>query len=201
MFHYDAEVCNEALGHLGHGVEVVNVETDKDIGARTCRIFYRKALKIVTRAYLWPKHARTGALAMVDNPSKKWGYAYRQPNDCEFFRGIENSARIQTAENQIPWELSRDAVGVIILCDIPEAVGHWSVVIEDPNQWDSDFRLAYTRLLASLIAPKTTGGDQFKLGQQNYQLYQFQLDQAAARAFNERQADYTRTSGYLRSRR
>jgi hypothetical protein len=197
----DTDVSNETLAHLNVGTDIADIETDRTLAGRTIRYFYPITLKVVTRAFQWPKHGRTGALAEVENPSLKWGKAYRYPNDCEFFRGIDNGCLVQTPENQIAWDLSRDDVSEIILTNQPEAVGEWSVIVENPARWDGDFRMAFTRYLAHLIAPRVTGGDQFKLGDKNYQLYHQILRTAGSNAMNESQKVYDNSSGYSRARR
>lgn len=197
----DTEVCNTALANVAVGTSLSDVETEDSIAAKTCRLFYRRVLEAVHRDFLWPKHKRTAALAEVTNENPAWGKAYRYPNDCVFFRRIVNGTTFQTPQNQIPFELGRDAISEVIFTNEEKATGEWTVVIEDPTKWDADFYLAFTRLLGFYVAPRLTGGDQFKLGQQQYQLYLAQKGEAQRNALNEQQEMYRRDSGFSRSRR
>src|SRR3972149_4434558 len=114
-------IVNIALGHIGVGRAISNLETESSQEAITARLFYDLALETVLRDSPWPFAAKIAVLSLIEEePNTEWAFSY---------------------------------------------------------------------LLASLMAPKLTGGDPFKLGVRALQLYQYEIFRAKAAAGNESQPE------------
>jgi hypothetical protein len=200
MMQINTDMCNMALAHISDSIELADAETDRTKAGRTCRQFYPNALEECIRDFPWPKFTVTEALALIENPSTEWTYAYRRPAKCMFFRRILSGDR-NDSSSYVAYDVVRDDAGEIILTDQQYAIGEWSVLIDDPTKWDADFRMAFTLLLASYIAPKVTGGDKFKLGDKALQKYSAWISKARNNARNEIKRDRTLESGFTRARR
>lgn len=210
----DVDICNQALSHLGVSTEIQNLETDKTAEARACRRFYDDARDQALRDFPWPFATTSGTLALVTvNPTSEWAYAYRLPAECLAFRRLVTGrlgaftsdascvdVPVPGLTLRVPFRIARDAAGQLIYTDWPDAVGEWTTRVEDPTQYPPDFRLALSLLLATMIAPRVTGGDQFKLGARAYQLYQLEIGRAQANAANEEQPDPAPDSEFIRAR-
>jgi hypothetical protein len=60
--------------------------------------------------------------------------------------------------------------------------------------------MALSLLLASLAAPKITGGDPFKMGERALRLYTSEIANAKVNALNEEQPDQEPEAGAIRAR-
>lgn len=193
------DLCNLALSHLGVSTEIANLETEKSKEAQACRRFYPVTRDEALRDFPWPFATAIGALALVEEaPTVEWGYAYRYPAACLAVRRILSGAgRVERPDTRIPYRIARDAAGLLILTDQPQAEAEWTVLVDDPQQYPPDFVAAVALLLAANIAPRVTGGDQFKLGALAFQKYLLSVDKARATAANEESADRPADSEFL----
>lgn len=213
----DVDICNQALSHLGQATEIQDLENEKFAAARACRRFYDDARDQALRDFPWPFATASGALALVaENPTTEWAYAYRMPADALAFRRLVAGRYGQMTAfgtpvdpvtyPPVPWvarppfRIAGDAGGQLIYTDWQDAVGEWTTRVEDPTQYPPDFRLALSFLLASLIAPRVTGGDQFKLGLQAFQRYVMAMQNASANAVNQEQPDPAPDAEWIRAR-
>lgn len=195
------EICNLALSHLGVAKEIANLETERSPEAAACRRFYDLAIKAIFRDFPWPFATQIQALALVEtSPNSEWGYSYRMPSDCASFRRILSGQRVDTPETRVPYRVIQDSAGQLILSDQPNVVGEYTIFIDDPARFPSDFVLAAALRLAALIAPRVTAGDQFKLGQQAFQAYLYFMSVAKTSALHEEQPDASPLSEFTRAR-
>jgi hypothetical protein len=77
----------------------------------------------------------------------------------------------------------------LVYTDLATAQAEYTFVNDNPTTYPPDFVQVFALLLAVYIAPRITGGDQFKLGQRAQQLYQWKLQAAQVNAFQELQDD------------
>lgn len=194
-------IVNLALGHLAVGKEIANLETEKSEEARAGRRFYDVALKVVLRDFPWPFATRITALALVEEePNTEWGYSYRYPSDCLYFRRILSGLRNDSRQSRAPYRVARDASGLLIFTDQQDAEAEYTILANAPQFYPPDFELALSYYLASLMAPHVTGGDHFKLGERALQLYSLHLSTAQSNAGNEEQAEEEPEAESIRAR-
>lgn len=197
----NTEIANLAIGHLGVGKEIANLDTENSKEAMACRRFFSDARDATLRDFNWPFARRFRTLTLVEeDPNDEWGYSYRYPTNCLAFRRILSGIRNDTRQSRIPYLLANDDDGELILTDKEDAQGEYTVKITDPARFSADFRIALSLRLAAYIAPWVAGGDPFKLGQRALTLYQFEISKAQATAGNEEQAEEPPESEYVRAR-
>lgn len=196
------DICNLALSHLGVSTEIANLETERSKEAAACRRFYETVRDEVLRDFTWPFATVIADLALVqEQPNAEWAYAYRYPADALFFRRIlTGGCRVEQAGARVPYRIGRDADGQLIFTDQATAVAEWTTLVDDTEQWPPDCVQAAGLLLASYIAPRVTGGDQFKLGLLALQKYQARIMAAKANAANEETPDQPPDSEFITAR-
>lgn len=194
-------ICNMSLSHLGISKEIAIFETEKSEEAATVRRFYDVALSKILSDYPWPFATRIAALALVAvEPNTEWLYSYRYPVDCLTLRRVISGVRNDTRQSRAPYKIASDASGRLIFTDEEDAQVEYTALITDTLQFQADFALAFSYLMAFLIAPRLTAGDQFKLGDKAFKLYQYTAGQATSNAGNEGQRDEEPDSEFVRAR-
>lgn len=202
----DTALCNQALASIAHSILISDIDSEQTKEANACRLEYPGVLERVFAEFPWPKHSKTGALALLAvNPREdEFDYAYRYPAGCAFFRGILPSGAVALADvvgGGVPYRYGRDAGGVIIFSDAAEAVGEWTEINEDPSKWSAHLRRATAYLLGSEIAVAVTGGDPLELGEKALKKYAYWMTRAKSIALNEEQRPINTDSAFLRARR
>jgi hypothetical protein len=186
------QICNMALAHLAISKELSNVDTTDattPIG-KACNLFYETARDKVFRDFLWPFATRVDALSLVqEEPSTEWRYAYRYPSDCKRIVRIVSGVRPETRSTRANYRVLADGTGRLIYTDKEEAELEYVMQLTDVTKWPEDFVMMVSLLLAFLIAPRVTGGDQFKLGARAYQAYAMAKAETTENAANEEQPD------------
>jgi hypothetical protein len=186
------EICNQALGHLGVSREIGNVETENSEEAAACRRFYPIALEMILTAFPWPfagKFAALGLVAASPAEAPEWAYSYRYPSDALELRRIVSATRRDTKASRVPYKIMQDATGQLIYTDWQNASIEYTARTDRPELYKAAFQLALSLLLASLIAPRVTGGDPFKLGDRALARYPMALSRAQMDALGEEQPD------------
>lgn len=197
----NVEICNLALSHLGVGTEISDLTTERSAEALACRRYFDHVRDLVFRAFPWTFATKTVALALVEeDPNEEWGFSYRYPSDCLMFRRIQSGIRTDTNDTRVPLKIGRDDAGKLIFTDKAEAIAEYTVLEEDPERYPPDFVSAFSFLLASHIAPRMTGGDPFKRGEQAMANYKGAIEEAKSNAANEEQPDREPESEFIRGR-
>lgn len=178
------DICNMALSHLGISKEIANLnEQSKE--AEACRRFYDITRQSVLKDHSWPFASKYATLALIEqNPNDEWTYAYRYPVDCLFLRRILSGLRNDTEASKIPYAISQDDAGYVILTNQDSAQVHYTIDVSE-SLFTSDFALALSYRLSHYMAPRLTAGDPYKLGAQSLQKYFVEVSRATANAFNE----------------
>lgn len=188
-------ICNLALAHIASSAELTNVDTERSKEAKACQLVYDEAVKKVLRDFPWPFATRITVLGLVEDlttdTTSEWDYSYRYPTEALFFRKLQNDRhqRIDIRSSRIPYRIISDDTGRLVLTDQVDAKAEWTTLIEDPEQFTSDFVIALSHYIAYLISPRITAGDQFKLGDRAYQHYLIEIEKARVNALNEQQDD------------
>lgn len=176
-----------ALSHLGISKEVASV-TERSKEAEACNRFYDASVEALLTDHSWPFATKYATLGLIEaSPNDEWGYSYRYPSDCFFFRKILSGTRNDTLDTKVPYEVASDSTGRVIFTDAVNAEGKYTIMTTE-SFFTSDFILALSFRLAYYIAPRVTAGDPFKLGPQMMQKYLFELGRATSNAFNEDQS-------------
>jgi len=190
-----------ALGHLGIGTTISNLDTEQSQEARSCRTFYETVLKSTFRAYEWPFALKLESLGLIEaNPTDEWDYSYAYPSGCLDLIRILSGTRNDTLQSRIRYKIATIDEAKVVLTDEPEAVAEFIYYNETVEQWPEDFVLAISFLLAHYIAPAITAGDPFKRGAQAHQQYMWMINSAKASAMNEEQRDETPDSEFITTR-
>ena len=171
----DVDVCNLALSHLGSEAQVASISPpDGSVEAGHCKRFFvlarQEALEMAP--YTWTK--RRAVLALVDNPSTVWPYAYALPSDClvpkRVLQAVQplETALWPTGPARVADDLLRfsergsaefEIEGRTLLTGEPEAVLLYTRDIPDPASWSPAFVSGLSYLLAGYLAGPLIKGD------------------------------------------
>jgi hypothetical protein len=103
-----AELCNVALGRIGHR-QFIDSLNEAVAAAEACAVSYPFSRDLVLAAFPWPFATRRARLAEVaDQARSGWGYVYALPVDLIAVRYLYNAANIgvlATADKRTPYAL------------------------------------------------------------------------------------------------
>jgi hypothetical protein len=192
-------VANLALSHLGSGAQIADLG-ENSAEANAISTFYDLALEQALRAVNWPFATKIVTLALVEaDPTDEWGYSYRYPSDCLYFRRILSGSRQDTRQSRVSYKIGRDSSGQLVYTDQSQAQAEYTTLVDDPQRWPVDFTLAFSYLLAALSVPRITGVDT-KKGQEARADYEREIRAARANAWNEEQPDEEADAESIRAR-
>jgi hypothetical protein len=195
------EICNLALSHLGTGKRIADVETERSQEAATFRSLYDIVLDEVLRDYSWPFATKIDDLGLVEeDPNSEWSFSYRYPSDCVFFRKILSGTRNATNNTKVPYKISNDDSGQIILTDVEEAEAEWTMRVTDTAIFPADFTMAFSFKLAERAASTLLGGDPFHIEDKVAAKYLRIAENAMATAGNEEQTELKPESEFILAR-
>lgn len=194
------EICNMAIAHLGIGKQIASLD-ERSKEANVCNQFYETARKNTLRAFAWPFATRIVTLGLVEEePTDEWGFSYRYPSDCLYFRRILSGARNDDLDTQVPLEVYSDSTGKLIYTDKEDAEAEVTFDIDDESKFDLDFTLAMSYLLASMIAPTLAGVQRLELVKAMLELHAFYVGQAQQSAAGEIKKERLPESEFIRNR-
>jgi hypothetical protein len=202
----DTEIANLALGHLGQGNEILNLQTTKSPEAYVFRRLYDTVRRSTLRDFSWGFAHKVAPLGLVTqygdalHPTSEWGYAYRRPSDCLLDRKIQSGIRNDNRQSRVTYKSSRDSSGPIILTDKSDAVLEYTVDIVEVELYPDDFVLAFSLRLAMYGAPRICGEDPNRMGRRAADLYSFEISRAQNNNRNEEQDEEDPSSELERSR-
>jgi hypothetical protein len=160
----DVDVCNLALGLLGHG-KVIRSLSDTSEEAIQCRLHYERCRTRLLREYRWPFTKAFLRPAGLDVERPGWRYVYAVPDEVLFIRYIFNGLRAEQQHNdmRVPFEIQAGEDGTTrrVLCtdyDPPNTSPAWPLGYYytrdavDPAAWPSDFEDVFAWYLASIVA-------------------------------------------------
>lgn len=198
---YNTEIANLAIAHLGVSKQISDLETETTVEARTCRLFFERALKSVLRSYPWPFCTEVRELSLVEeDPNDEWAFSYRYPAEALHVRRILNPGTIETSDTRLTYKIAQDDTGKLIFTDQEDAQVEITKYIEDYTVMTDDFQMALSFLLAHYIAPTLTNGDPFKLGERAKLNYLEEISKAKGTSVNEEEVGALPESEYVRGR-
>ncbi|TXH59160.1 MAG: hypothetical protein E6Q97_00415 [Desulfurellales bacterium] len=194
-------IANLALGHIGIGRVLTDLETDTTENGETCRLFFDNELENTLRDFKWPFATKIATLGLVEEtPTTEWAYSYRYPSDCLEVRRVLSGSRNDSRQSRVPYIITRDSTGLLIYTDAADAEIEYTMTETDATRYPPDFIKALSLRLAAYIAPRLTAGDPFKLGERAMRLYAYELSKAQSNAANEEQPDEPPESEFTRGR-
>lgn len=194
-------ISNLAISHLGIGVEIANVDTEKSEEAAACRRFFDLATEASLGDLTWTFTTKFATLNLLEEtPEDEWAYKYRYPSDCITLRRILSGVRNDTSRSRIPFKLSRDGGGQVILTDQYQAKIEYTERVLDAQYFSAEFSLALSFRLAAYIAPRVTGGDPFKLKDEMLKQYLLELGAAKTNNMNEETQEQRPESEFITTR-
>ena len=184
----NTEIANLALSHLGHGKDISDLETEDSSEAKTARRFYKFALQKVAESAPWPFLRRFAVLSLVEEePTTEWGYSYRYPANCERIVRVLSGIRNDDRQSRAPYKIVGDDTGKLIYTDEEDAEIEYNTTANNPTIFSAGFTFSVSYLLAVLMGPRLTSGDQFGLIKEARTMYSYLIEQAKNEAFNEQQ--------------
>lgn len=137
-------ICNIALRLLGQD-RISSLDENVE-AARILNDIYDYVLKNTLRSHPWNFAIKRGSLAQLSaTPEYGYSYQYQLPTDC--LKVIEMS------EDDAEWVIE----GRKLLTDEDEATIQYIALITDPNEYDSNFVMAFAaRLAAEMCYPITS---------------------------------------------
>lgn len=198
------EICNLALSNIRAGS--INSLTEASLAAQQCKLKYPFIRDQVLRDAPWQFARKVEPLAQLSLDVFNWAYAYQYPSDCLNIRklilNIENinqgtgdtvSRYRRPLESQlsldtyaVQYEVQNEGGNKIIVANDAELRAEYTLRVEDPNLYDSQFIMALSHLLAAELAIPLVGAE---LGRQlksdNLQLYGNYINSAVANNMNE----------------
>jgi len=197
----DVEICNRALNHLGVGKEISNLTTETGDEALACRQNFAPLRDMMFRDFPYSFATKIVTLGLVEeNPTTEWNYSYSYPSDCLFVRRIPSGLRNDNRQSQVSYRVMRSDAGLLIYTDMKDAELEYTFRATDGLQYPEDFAWALSWLMATVMAPRLTAGDPFKLGDRAVQFYEAFLGKAQANDLNEQQPDEEPQSEMIRER-
>ncbi len=195
------EIANMAIYHHGIGKEIAKNETEKSEEAKACRRFFETAKEGVLADLDWSFATKFVVLNLIEeNPSCEWRYSYKYPVDCINLRRILSGTRRDTQESRIPFRVVTDPSGKVIYTDRENAEIEYTQNLTNASLFSSEFDLALSFRLASLVGARLTGGDPFKIKGDMLQQYEMELGRAKKKNMNEETEDKPAESDLIRSR-
>jgi hypothetical protein len=194
------EICNLAISNLGTGKEIASID-ENSAEANACRRYYATALEETLRGYAWPFANKVNALQLVEeNPTEEWGFSYGYPVDCLQAIRIVSGNRNEALQDRIEYKVTNGESSQLIFTDQDNAILEYTIKVEDPSRFPSDFKMALSFLLSVYIAPRLTKGDPYKMGDKMMRMFDYWISKAATAAYNEEQPPENPESAFVRAR-
>jgi hypothetical protein len=182
----ETDLVNRALSRLGTRAIIADL-SESSTEARTARIWYEATRDAMLRAHDWNFARRRVALAQLGSPPSGlpveykggWCHRYALPRDCLRLLRLAGSRSAASPA----FEISGDAVGGAVLCDVPAAEAVYTERVTDPGRFDSGFAAALVDQLAAHMAYPIT--QKTEVAVRLAQMARVSLDEARALDSNE----------------
>ena len=194
----EEQICNLALGHVGHTQFIDDLDFEQTAEVAVCSTYYEQARDFVLEAFPWPEATKYETLGLVEeDPNDDWDYSYRYPSDCLFVRRIVSSLG-KSDPNPPPFITASDDTGRLIYTDQEAAVIEYTKTLTNVAQFRPTLVMAISWYLAALICPGLARDK--KQADRAMQMYALTISQAQARALNEQQQTPEPESEFIRAR-
>lgn len=169
-------------------------------------MIYDLMRRATLRDFAWSFAHKVATLGLVTesgdalHPTDEYTFAYRQPSDCLQDRKIQSGIRNDNRQSRVPYKVSRDSTGGLILTDREDAILEYTIDIQEVQLYPDDFVLALSLRIATYVAPKIAGADPFKMRDTCAKLYRMEIESAKSNSLNEQQVDEDPESELIRAR-
>ena len=166
------EIANLAISHIGLTTTIIDMDTEKSVEAKKCRMFFPVALKEALEDCRYGSTAVFKPLNLVlEKPTTEWLYAYRYPADCVFMSRIMrdaasnvNSYPYVNGEWDVQYREAYDALnGRLIYTNEPMAHAEYYVLDENNLKMSTKFWIGLSFKLAQYLAPSLAKTDASKI--------------------------------------
>lgn len=157
----DIELCNLALGRIGHGASrpvqsISPPEASEE--SRACALVYPGALDLIIRKCRPHITRRCAALALSTETVEGWTYAYAYPDSCAFLEAVSiaglDGTRLPARRYRATYRLIAADSGesLLIATNLSDAVAWYSKKINNPGILDTLVREALSWKIAVDLA-------------------------------------------------
>lgn len=199
------DIANFAIANLGSGKQIADLDSERSQEAQACRQYYSQALQTTLRSMDWGFNRLVLSLSLVQDFTPRtypndYNYSYQYPSQALVVRKLISAFRVDDLDTAVPWEKRFGQNGPLIFTDLKNAAAQIGVLVNAVELMPPDFVLAFSMLLASLIAPRISAGDPLNLGAKCYQKYQIMMAQAQQNETLEGSSDLELQSEMIRIR-
>ncbi len=173
------DICNLALGRIGHGTLLTNYTSDQTKAGRYCRQHYPLIRdRVIEQAGIDQFEAVT-VLALASGSIPGWQYVYALPAGCLFLEAVcdEAGARAWSrrwtlspqmqAQDPVPFRLFTNGTDPVIATDQANAYAVYRVRVENTTHYPPTFISALAwALAAELAGPLEVDADLQKMATQ-----------------------------------
>jgi len=189
-----------ALSHIAVSSNLESLSENTPEAAQI-RTWIDEDRKKTLEAFNWNFARKRGALAAHAEapPEGQWAYRYQYPFQCLKVRRLWHPAIDHRRANAIPYEVElADDNSKCIVTNLEEARGLWTKDVEDLSLWTDSAIEAYSRILASHIAPSLT--TKANIAVQQLQLFNIIINSASALDANEQAQPEPRDASWIEAR-
>jgi len=200
----EVETCNMALSHIRAGS--INSLTEGSLPAQQCKLWYPIIRNRMLKESAWGFNRKIRALSLVTTEIFNWAYAWQYPTDClkinrlvgahEELANADADVVSRLLDSQLlPLKDMRTQISYEVFnFDDNKTIGtneadlriDYAAKITDPNLFTDDFNIAFSYLLASVLAIPIVGAETGRaLRSDSVQLYKEYLSAALANDLNE----------------
>lgn len=152
----DVQIAKLALQHIGDRWDITALDDDS-AEAEQVNLIFEDTREALLRAHPWGfAKAYECPAALTGTVPGNWDYMFTYMTNALKVRGIvdPNTDR----EDTLRFEVARNAAGnKVILTNVAEPEFIYTQAITDPNEFDPEFVLAFSYMLASRLAIPLTG--------------------------------------------
>ncbi len=162
--HSKAKIFNLALGMLLLARRIIDTDTDPSNEAKVLNVHYDVALSAALEDMDLDGTSSQITLELVEqDPTDLWGYAYKYPSNCAFFRRLQSSAIMDKRSTHVPRRIAIHDDQKVIFTNQESAIAEFIPNDVPINSLSANAGLCVAAKLAILSAPLATGKGALKL--------------------------------------
>lgn len=191
----DVQICNMALGFLGHKRFITSLG-ESSVEARILNMYFAAARDDVLQEHEWNFATKDASLAPIDEAIEGWSYLYARPPGCLYIRSIHAQASLVKAEFEEVQSPSTNQRA--IATDMAAAFCRFTVSVTDPNLFTPNFTMALAYKLAIMASKSITGSNE--PGNACIPLYRELLQRAKTANRSEKKSKQDTESSFINAR-
>jgi len=204
----DVEICQLALSHI-RGGSILSL-TEASLQAQQCKLLYPNVRDMVLKAAPWGFNKRIAALSLRSDTVFGWSYLYQYPVDAiRINRLILNYAALAAGDGsavyrprhwedvyhpdlsrEVKYEVFNVAGQKVIAANEPELRIEYGAKVTNVAEFDIEFDMALSHLLAAELALPLVGGDTgLAYERKERAMYLSMIAEAIASSLNEKYSE------------